>query len=540
MLIYNYQKEFLGIEEKDLKTLGFSTLAELKTEVNDFADLFVKTPGYVHNFKHVHWIDFIAYADEGEEAKVLINVNAKTFTAKLTLSKAYLADNPSAPAFMIHLHGLRSLSNDETEKLSAGILERELPEVTHKEATNIIPPVSPIIEELPDSSSTLISEQETPPITSLSNDYDQEMEPTPQIQEEDISNLSIDIDESIFQDDDMFENTPMEQEVISTQTETKTVPPASSSTTKAAQKLANSGFVYDPNIASRELGLPLDLIEEFIQDFILQAKEFQPKIYASLDEGDIDNVKILAHKLKGVAANLRVEDAHEVLSSVSATTDAGVIRENIDAFYIIIQRLAKEEETPAPTALPEEEKAAETSVEDDDRLDITFDDDEVFEISNEEVPQQIDMPELADDDFYQQDILLKEDEPATVSADENFEILQLQEDEPKEEQTTQLSYSKKAVAAEIGLSIEDFNELFADFEKESLAILADMKKALEIEDFATIRDEALKLKGMSDNMRLQSFTDELTKIIHSTDKDAIAKSIDSLQKQLIQISAVGA
>jgi len=53
MLIYNYQKEFLGIDEKDLKTLGFNSLSELRAEVTDFADLFVKTPGYVHNFQHV-------------------------------------------------------------------------------------------------------------------------------------------------------------------------------------------------------------------------------------------------------------------------------------------------------------------------------------------------------------------------------------------------------------------------------------------------------------------------------------------------------
>ncbi len=488
MLIYNYQKEFLGIDEKDLKMLGFATLAELKAEVNDFADLFVQTPGYIHNFKHVHWIDFISHIDEDEEAKVLIDVNAKTFTAKLTLSKAYLADNPSAPAYIIYLHGLRSLSNDETQNVSVEILERELPEPAHQKPT--------------DDTAALDQETlSTPP----ANDNTQETELAPQAQEEDTSNLSIDIDESIFQDsDDILKQTPQEQEVIPAQTQTKTP--------KTVEELANTDFTYDPHIASNELGLPLDLIEEFIQDFILQAKEFRDKIYASLDEDDIDNAKILAHKLKGVAANLRIEDAHKLLSNVNATSDARVIRENIDAFYIIIQRLANNKE-------------------------------EILEISDEKVPQKIDIAELADDDFYQQDLFLKEDEPKEVLAEQNLEILEiedLKETKPQEEQIAPLSYSKKAVAAEIGLSIEDFNELFADFENESLSILSKMREAIETEDFTTVKNEALKLKGMSDNMRLEAFTNELTKVVYSTDKDEIVKSIDLLKKQLIQLSKVGA
>ncbi len=44
MLIYNHQQEFVGINEKDLKSLGFRNLADLQSECKDFADLFVKRP----------------------------------------------------------------------------------------------------------------------------------------------------------------------------------------------------------------------------------------------------------------------------------------------------------------------------------------------------------------------------------------------------------------------------------------------------------------------------------------------------------------
>ena len=46
MLIYNHQQEFVGINEKDLKSLGFRNLADLQSECKDFADLFVKRPTY--------------------------------------------------------------------------------------------------------------------------------------------------------------------------------------------------------------------------------------------------------------------------------------------------------------------------------------------------------------------------------------------------------------------------------------------------------------------------------------------------------------
>ena len=73
MLIYNYKKEFLGIDEADLEALGLNNLEELRSESADFADLFVKTPGHIHNFKHVHWIDYVTNKD-GAEAKVIIHI----------------------------------------------------------------------------------------------------------------------------------------------------------------------------------------------------------------------------------------------------------------------------------------------------------------------------------------------------------------------------------------------------------------------------------------------------------------------------------
>ena len=67
----NNKKEFIGIDEQDLNALGFTTLLELQNEADDFADLFIKEPGFVHNFTHVNWIDFVECADPAEGSKVL-------------------------------------------------------------------------------------------------------------------------------------------------------------------------------------------------------------------------------------------------------------------------------------------------------------------------------------------------------------------------------------------------------------------------------------------------------------------------------------
>ncbi|WP_321779167.1 hypothetical protein [Sulfurimonas sp.] len=134
MLIYNYQKEFLGIDELDLKALGFSDFAQLRSESADFADLFVKTPGFVHNFKHVHWIDFVTCAEGSEDSKVIIHVNGKNFRCTLDIKTIFLVDDPSQKAYIINLVNLRVLSHKENEHVADDVLEKPAPRVSTQKA----------------------------------------------------------------------------------------------------------------------------------------------------------------------------------------------------------------------------------------------------------------------------------------------------------------------------------------------------------------------------------------------------------------------
>ncbi len=508
MLIYNFQKEFLGIDEKDLHTLGYKDLAELRTEVTDFADLFVKTPGYIHNFQHVHWIDFITCAQSNEESKVIINANSKSYRAIITITNAYLVDNPSQKAYLVHLNNLRALTTQEYDNISGDIIQKPIPEAAPKTVQTITPKK----EE-----NVLIQDEYDIPLN-VEEDLDKML---------DVGDLSIHtqapekpvekVKEPVLETEPQLHVTPQKEYVAPKQ---------------ALEEQPKNTYVFDPHIASKELGLPLDLIEEFIQDFIDQANDFKNGLYTALDEGDINNVKILSHKLKGVAANLRIEDAHEVLSIVNAASDADVIKTNLDNFYNIIARLSGEE-----TLTP---------------------------IKDEEVPQKIEVPELLDDEF-----IAPDDEKLEIMPEEPEELLEFKEEEIAEETPLEIQekeaepilefkeepeietepesaleietqseekYSKEKTANEIGLDLESFNELFEDFIKEAFTIFKKINEAVSANDYETLKRQALKLKGMSDNMRMHAFTNELETLIHSTDKDAIAQAVTQIDNVLTTIS----
>ncbi|WP_304545442.1 Hpt domain-containing protein [Sulfurimonas microaerophilic] len=542
MLIYNYKKEFIGIDEKDLKTLGVEDLAQLRTEAADFADLFVKTPGYVHNFQHVHWIDYIACADSTEQPKVVINAKGNLFKADVTIATCYLADNPVEKAYLVNLNHLRVLTDAEKSTISGDILD--------KHPSTAATEITPIHFE-----SVTTPTQPQPTITEevLEDEYDTSAiaEVTP-VEEEyhhplDVGDLSVDdvVDDSLDLHPELMpqEETPVETpeslelpEVFETEeikevVEQPTAAPAHKHKELDAdlEKAIHSDYVYNPQIASDELGLPLDLIEEFIEDFINQAKEFKPSLYNALDEGDIDNVKILSHKLKGVAANLRIEDALEVLTTVNTTSDLNIIKKNLDIFYIIIAKLAGEEINFDEPDVEDDELILDFKDEPNDTFEVA----EEITIADDDVPEQIEIPELADDNFVAQD-----DMPIEFANDLEADKLEMELDEPLslDETTPDQTYKRDTIAQEIGLDSESFNELLNEFSGESQEIIASMKTAIQNSDLDFVKDQARQLKSMSNNIRFSDLSSELQQLLDSDSTDQISFSLTKVEELLQQIS----
>ncbi len=602
MLIYNYQKEFLGIDEADLKALGFKNLLELRSESADFADLFVKTPGFVHNFKHVHWIDFIDCAESAEDSKVVINAKAKNYRCNIKISTIYLIDNPSQKAYAVNLTNLRELSTQENEQIAQDVMLKPTPKVTTTKTaifenqnlddlpeesaqSQIIPEnsVTPDPYEEDNDTSTRIDTYDIP--TTVLEHVSQE-EPSDDklyIEEESADDLKIEEFEEDFTDAESFiekDNFKLDLDMDDLGLEEKDQEVAKEPLKTGDTDFDNS-YVYDPKVASDELGLPVDLIKEFIEDFIAQADEFKDGLYTALNSQDIDNVKVLSHKLKGVAANLRVEDAFEVLTTVNVSDNFNEIKKNLDHFYIIIAKLAGKTVQEAPASMP----TATLIEEDDDDLDISFkdeiqdktDEDEVaIETKNNTVVEEdqdedlmIEMSDLdnEDEDLYMDntaEISIEEDieSPDLIDFDlesdekepelsempeedssEDLELLDFEEKEDNQEKESlptetlaDITYDRDSVANEIGIDKQSFDILFTDYIDESKELSQVISSAIEQGDSSVWKKGAMKLKGMSDNMRVHSFSTELDTLIDTNDADVAKETIHKISSILVQIS----
>ncbi|MDD2905698.1 MAG: Hpt domain-containing protein [Sulfurimonas sp.] len=558
MLLYNSKKEFLGIDEFDLQSLGLKSLSDLLAISSDISNLFVKTPGYIHNFKHVHWIDFITCADSTEAPKVIIHLRGDNYKCTLKITTFYLSDAPTSQAFLVNLQNLRKLTPNETLGIADDIPRQQAPIVplaSHFDTDIVsITPTRPTKED-----EEIILHEKVSPSAVYQTTYNDKP-------------LDIDIDES-------DEIVPPVQPVVIKKTEPVTVPKIKIQEpkvihTQAAHVEPENEYVFDPHVASKELGLPVDLIEEFIQDFIAQAKEFKADLYTALDAADIANVKILSHKLKGVAANLRVADAFDTLSVVNTSTDLATIEINLDKFYRIIAKLSGEKLEPRS-----EEDAFVVDFKDEDISDEFYlkkDENNIDEplelsITDDDELSILKMPELADDDFSP---ILTEG-ISSEHLDIDFEILdfeklsheasnidafsgQLEGNEDtlelfhqnKEAKVKpislletgvksdfQLDYKREVIANEIGIDIDSFNELFNDFLEESKDICTQIKNAIENKNTELCRAEAIKLKGMSENMRIKELSAELGTIISGTQASEAMNAIKKIDAILSQIGA---
>ena len=550
MIIYNHKKEFVGISEKDLKALKLSNLAELQNEVADFADLFVKTPGYIHNFKHVHWIDFIKSADSIDENRVIISVKGRNYKAVIDLQKLYLVDDPQQEAYGIVLNALRELTKEENERISGDLAQR-----------GVLKSAEPISFEQKESASGVETSLE------------------PEIEEEP---LSLDFEEETKKEA-LQEEAPIELALD----EEVSLPPHEelSAVEEEEEEDKFRDYRFDPELAAKELGLPTDLVEEFIQDFIAQAREFKPELYEALDTGRIDDLRMLSHKLKGVAANLRIEDAYDALVTINTSDDISLVKRTLDRFYnVIIKKLAGEEVLTAPQA-PITPTTAESSVEEapvalDLEEEVTLQAPSEEEIANEEAaePQQEEEEKIDlgfDEDLFnetpaskppveeEEKLEIEEEEPITLSLEEETEepleltlddeeneaaqsdtnVAQSQEEETlelmdeEEAEIPPIVLDKERIASELGIDVEVYEDLLDDYVSDMHLGLQQLEEMLSGgDDPNSVQKLALRLKGMSDNMHLHTIAKEFEEFIQNDDADKvpllkkIKTQIDSIER----------
>ena len=220
----------------------------------------------------------------------------------------------------------------------------------------------------------------------------------------------------------------------------------------------------------------------------------------------------MSHKLKGVAANLRIEDMFEILGTVNSSENFLELEQGLNMFYKMVDKLINQKDF-------HEEIVTQEDTSDEDDMFLSFkDDDEVKEniVFQDEVPvpdtpKMIEMPEF---EKFQEEIEIRK----------NIEI----------------HYDRAKVAREIGIDVENFDELLVDFVNEAKGYISEIKKAMTESDYEASKNSCIKLKRMCVTMRIDSFDEELNSILTTENLSTVTQSLSSIDTKLHLISSMEA
>ena len=548
MLFYNHKQEFIGIDDDGLKLLNYASLEELLKVCSDVADLFAKEPGYIHNFKNFGWIDFLLHADSDAKSAI-VNANGRTFSCTLEVQKLHLCAEPAQNGYIIYMTHTVPISEMEPKSpVSAAEPQQPLTSEPPVEQTPA-EPLEPAPSVPVDDGHPAPEPQGGPEMAAVPAYGETEMETTLQAAKEEYEQPAP------FEAEEKLGETPLP---TPPQAQPKPLQPVSGKIlfTPAEQQFIDKlrispSYRFDPNVAANELGLPVDLIEEFIGDFIQQSRDFKNDLFEAIIKADMNTLKILSHKLKGVAANLRIEDAFECLSTINTSNDITEIEANLKYFYGIIDKLERKE-----TLQPQE--AA---------LDETVPDTPPAKEAKTAVGEpESQAPDLADDGIYAFSPKEKTDEPSpsvipetpeiycTLKDEESEPILLLPEESSASEeaagtpeeglpaasavpQTTEveLHYDRTAVAEQLGIEPSFLDELISDYKQNAQATGKEIADAINAFDTHQWQKTAIQFKGISDNLRLNDISDELAVLSHTNDAQEAHKASKRLTRYLEQL-----
>ena len=107
-------------------------------------------------------------------------------------------------------------------------------------------------------------------------------------------------------------------------------------------------FDFQLEEAASDLSLPVELIEEFVHDFIEQGHLETKNMLQAYEEGDLDKIQKIGHLLKGASSNLRIKDLSDTLYKIQFCEDSNDLEHLIKdywghflSFEIQINALAK-------------------------------------------------------------------------------------------------------------------------------------------------------------------------------------------------------
>ena len=86
-----------------------------------------------------------------------------------------------------------------------------------------------------------------------------------------------------------------------------------------------SASVININEALERIGGDKEFLFELLDEFAQQVDENLPLLKKAINDGDFDNIKLIAHSLRGAAGNLSINEMHQALTEIEALVSS---REN--------------------------------------------------------------------------------------------------------------------------------------------------------------------------------------------------------------------
>jgi len=92
-------------------------------------------------------------------------------------------------------------------------------------------------------------------------------------------------------------------------------------------------FDFQPEACAEELSLPVELIEEFISDFIDLAHLETAKMLEAYRRGDLTAIQKIGHLLKGTSSNLRITELAETLYAIQFCENSDELEDLIKTYW---------------------------------------------------------------------------------------------------------------------------------------------------------------------------------------------------------------
>ena len=92
-------------------------------------------------------------------------------------------------------------------------------------------------------------------------------------------------------------------------------------------------FNFQMEASANDLSLPVELIQEFIHDFIEQAHIETEKMLKAYEKGDLNTIQNIGHLLKGAASNLRIDALSDPLYKIQFCEDSSNLENLIKEYW---------------------------------------------------------------------------------------------------------------------------------------------------------------------------------------------------------------